>query len=67
MNFTDKKILVTGAARGLGKVIAQEFSKAGAQVAVHYNSSESEAEQTLLNLKGDGHFCIQANLQNDNR
>ncbi len=66
MDFTNKKILITGAGRGLGKVIALEFAKAGAQVAIHYNTSEKEAEEAVLELEGQGHFSIQANLKNPN-
>jgi len=66
MDFTNKKILITGAGRGLGKVIALEFAKAGAQVAVHYNTSKDEAEETILELEGEGHFSIQADLKNPN-
>lgn len=64
MDFTNKKILVTGAGRGLGKVIATQFAEAGAQVAIHFNSSKKEAEQAVLELKGEGHFSIQADLKN---
>lgn len=64
MDFTNKKILVTGAGRGLGKVIATQFAEAGAQVAIHFNSSKKEAEQVVLELKGEGHFSIQADLKN---
>lgn len=64
MDFTNKKILVTGAGRGLGKVIATEFAKAGAQVAVHFNTSKSEAEAVTMELPGVGHFSIQADLKN---
>lgn len=64
MDFTNKKILVTGAGRGLGKVIAAEFAKAGGQVAVHYNTSQIEAEETVAELNGEGHFSIQADLKN---
>lgn len=64
MDFTNKKILITGAGRGLGKVIASEFAKAGAQVAVHFNTSKIEAAAAVLELKGEGHFSIQSDLQN---
>ena len=64
MNFKDKKVLVTGAARGLGKVIASEFAKAGAQVAVHYHTSDDAAHQSLATLEGKGHFKIKADLKN---
>jgi 3-oxoacyl-[acyl-carrier protein] reductase len=64
MDFTNKKILVTGAGRGLGKVIATQFADAGAQVAIHFNSSKKVAEQVVLELKGEGHFSIKADLKN---
>lgn len=63
MDFTNKKILITGAGRGLGKVIASEFAKAGAQVAVHFNTSKQEAELAVLELDGENHFSIQADLK----
>jgi len=63
MNFEGKKVLVTGAARGLGKTIAEEFANRGAQIALHYNSSVHEAKYTLDGLTGAGHFAIQANIK----
>ena len=39
-------MLVTGAARRLGRSIALELAAAGWQVAVHYRGSEAEARQT---------------------
>ncbi|MFQ3320374.1 MAG: 3-oxoacyl-[acyl-carrier protein] reductase [Natronomonas sp.] len=40
--------LVTGAARGIGRAIATEFGKHGADVAVNYRSSAAEAIETPL-------------------
>ena len=34
MNFTDKIVVVTGGARGIGKCICEEFEKQGAKVCV---------------------------------
>lgn len=59
MNFYDKVILVTGAARGIGRAIAAGFASQGGIVAVHYHTS-SEAANTLIHeLPGNGHqaFC----------
>jgi NAD(P)-dependent dehydrogenase (short-subunit alcohol dehydrogenase family) len=41
-----RTVLVTGAARRLGRVIALELAAAGWQVAVHYRGSAAEAERT---------------------
>lgn len=41
-----RTVLVTGAARRLGRSIALELAAAGWQVAVHYRTSRAEAEQT---------------------
>lgn len=39
--------LVTGAGKRVGSVIAQALGRAGAAVAVHYRSSEAEAQETV--------------------
>lgn len=52
--------LVTGAARRLGRAIAQELSRAGAQVAIHCRRSVAEAEELAAALPGA--FVLQADL-----
>lgn len=42
-----RTVLVTGAARRLGRAIALDLATAGWQVAVHYRGSEAEARQTV--------------------
>jgi pteridine reductase len=44
--------LVTGAAKRIGAVIARTLHEAGANVAIHYNRSASEAEQLAADLNG---------------
>lgn len=55
-------VLVTGAAAGLGRAVAQAFAALGDRVAVHYNSNAAAAEETLKSLPGKGHLLIQAAL-----
>ncbi|MEM9955660.1 MAG: SDR family oxidoreductase [Chloroflexota bacterium] len=62
MNFTNKKVLITGASRGIGRAIAVKFAEAGATVAVHYGNNESAAQETLSQLSGDGHMLIKADI-----
>jgi 3-oxoacyl-[acyl-carrier protein] reductase len=52
--FADKKVLVTGAGRGFGRVLALAFAREGADVIVHYNSSATGAEQTAAEIKALG-------------
>lgn len=62
MNFAQKIVLITGAAQGIGRAIAQQFAAAGAQVAVHYHRNQAAAEQTLASLPGAGHTLWQADI-----
>jgi NAD(P)-dependent dehydrogenase (short-subunit alcohol dehydrogenase family) len=45
-----KAVLVTGAAKRLGRAIALELARHGWAVAVHYNSSKTEAEATAREI-----------------
>jgi 3-oxoacyl-[acyl-carrier protein] reductase len=47
-----KLALVTGASRGIGRAIAQELARAGAQVVVGYRSGKDEAEQLAAEIGG---------------
>lgn len=47
LNFEGKSVLVTGGSRGIGREVAIEFAKNGADVAINYTSSEESA----LNIK----------------
>ena len=49
--LADKVVLVTGAARRVGAVIAAAFHAEGARVAVHYRSSRAEAEALVARFE----------------
>ena len=44
MNLENKRILVTGGARRVGKMFVEKLQSLGADVVVHYNTSKNEAE-----------------------
>lgn len=50
MLLKGKTAIVTGAARRVGRVIAEALAAKGANVAVHYNRSASEARKTAEDL-----------------
>jgi NAD(P)-dependent dehydrogenase (short-subunit alcohol dehydrogenase family) len=62
MDFRGRKVLVTGASRGIGRAVAIEFAAAGARVAVHYHANESAAHATVAALAGEGHSTHQADV-----
>jgi len=58
-----RSVLITGGARGIGAAIAKEFAQAGDQIAIHFVSSQSDADAVCKSLPGDGHITAQAELR----
>jgi pteridine reductase len=57
--------LVTGAARRVGKVIAQALAKQGVNIMIHYNRADDDTvRDTLQDIKSEGvdAFAIQADI-----
>ncbi|MBX9601472.1 MAG: SDR family oxidoreductase [Bryobacteraceae bacterium] len=61
MSLSGKVIVVTGAARRIGRGIAMHLAGEGARVAIHYSSSRQEAEQTAAECGNAPTFA--ANLE----
>jgi 3-oxoacyl-[acyl-carrier protein] reductase len=53
-NLKGKTALVTGASRGIGRASALALAQAGAQVLVHYSSSEKEADAVVAEIRKGG-------------
>lgn len=60
--LSGKVILVTGAAKRIGREIALRLASEGARVAIHYSSSEEEAARTAADCGGAPLF--RADLEN---
>jgi len=59
-----KTAVVTGASDRLGRAIAQALAREGANIVVHYNSSEQKAQDTVKSIHelGRNAMAIQADL-----
>jgi len=62
MNFNNKKVLITGASRGIGKATALAFAKKGAHVGLNFRSNLVEAQKTLSELPGTNHKLFQKDI-----
>lgn len=60
-SLQDKVVLVTGAAKRIGRGIALRLAREGARVAIHYGNSEAEARATAAECGGAPLF--RANLE----
>ncbi|MCS7043166.1 MAG: 3-oxoacyl-ACP reductase FabG [Bryobacteraceae bacterium] len=62
-----KRALVTGASKGVGRGIALELARQGADVAVNYNSDAAGAEATAAEIRALGRaaFTVQADVSSN--
>ncbi|MGX4694749.1 SDR family NAD(P)-dependent oxidoreductase [Streptomyces sp. JNUCC 63] len=57
-----RRVLVTGASRGIGRAVALAFAERGDRVGVHYAANRADAEETLRRLPGSGHALLAGDL-----
>lgn len=67
MTLTGKNAIVTGSSRGIGKAIALELGRRGANVAINYAGNEVKAQEVVEELQALGvqAIKIQANVANE--
>lgn len=54
MSINGKNVLVTGAAKGIGRQLAISIAKQGANIALHYHNSEKDAAETVGEIEALG-------------
>lgn len=64
MNLNGKVVWVTGSGVRLGRAMALDLARRGADIVVHYRSSEAEAQETAAEVRGIGRraLIVQADL-----
>ncbi|WP_336990096.1 3-oxoacyl-[acyl-carrier-protein] reductase [Bacillus infantis] len=64
MKLEGKSAIVTGASRGIGREIALELARQGANVTVNYSGSEAKANETVEEIKALGRdaFAVKADV-----
>lgn len=64
MRLKGKNALVTGGSRGIGKAIALELAKEGANVAINFTSNQEKAEEAVKEIEDYGvkAIAIQGNV-----
>lgn len=62
--FQYKRVVITGAGRGIGRVLALGFAERGAEVLVHYAHSQQGAQKVVQQIQANGGLArtIQADL-----
>ena len=62
MDFSGKRVLITGGSRGIGKACTEAFAARGARVAINYLQDIDATQETLAGLSGEGHLLVQADV-----
>ena len=66
-----RRVLITGASRGIGRAVAIRFAQEGARIAINYRGNRTEAEACLklaqdasviAGISNVGHFTVQADV-----
>lgn len=65
MNLHNKKIVVTGASKGLGLSIVRRLAASGAEIIAHYNSGDISEAKNAAEATGAKFTAFQADLSDE--
>lgn len=58
MKLKDRKAVVTGAGRGIGRAVAMAFAEAGAHVVINYHSNDAAANEVVAAIRKLGREAV---------
>lgn len=58
MNLTGKAALITGGAKRIGRTTALELARRGCDIAIHYHTSQFDAEETARLVEAEGRRAV---------
>ncbi|MFZ3047060.1 MAG: SDR family NAD(P)-dependent oxidoreductase, partial [Desulfatirhabdiaceae bacterium] len=66
MRLKDKKAIVTGAGRGIGRAVAIAFAKEGADLLINYHSNDAAAKEVVAEIEKFGRkgITVKADVSN---
>ncbi len=66
MRLKDKKAIITGGGRGIGRAVALAFAKEGADILINYQSNEKAAKEVVDSIRTFGRktFSVKADVSN---
>ena len=64
MRLAGRVALVTGASRGIGRAIAMELAREGADIAVNYRKQAAATEETAAEIRALGHRAVVVQADN---
>ena len=62
IDFSGKRVFITGGTRGIGKAVSEKFAEHGADIAITYFKEKILAKNLINSLPGSNHNCFQLDI-----
>ena len=67
IDFSGKRVFITGGTRGIGKAVSEKFAEHGADIAITYFKEKILAKNVINSLPGSNHNCFQLDISDKNQ